>query len=119
MTYIYCLICPLDGKMKYVGKANQPSRRAKDHMFDIRGMTPEKIEWVGQMRKHKKKPILEILDEVEEETWQFWEGWWMEYFKGMGIKLINSNRAGNGLTYATHQTFQPGNIPHNKGIKKK
>lgn len=46
-------------------------------------------------------------------------GWWMEYFRGMGIKLINSNRAGNGLTYATHQTFQPGNIPHNKGIKKK
>lgn len=97
MTYIYCLICPLDGQMKYIRKANQPSRRAKDHMFDIRGMTPEKIEWVGQMRKHKKKPILEILDEVEEETWQFWEGWWMEYFKGVGIKLINSNRAGNGL----------------------
>lgn len=113
-TFIYALICPFEGNIKYIGKANNPIRRAKDHMFDIRGMTPEKIEWVGKMRKHKKKPILEILDEVLIEEWEFWEGWWMAYFKSFGLKLINSNRAGNGLKYANHQTFKPGNRPWNK-----
>lgn len=114
MTYIYALFCPLDGQMKYIGKANNPERRLKDHMTDIRGMTPDKIEWVGQLRKHKLKPILEILDCVEIEKWEFWEEFWIGYFKGMGIKLINTHRAGNGLTWANSQTFKSGNRPHNK-----
>lgn len=114
MTYIYILFCPLDGQPKYIGKANNPQRRVKDHMFDIRGMTPQKIEWVGQMRKHKKKPILEILDEVSIEQWEFWEGFYIDYFRSLGVKLINTNRHGNGLTYANHQTFKKGNVPWNK-----
>jgi predicted GIY-YIG superfamily endonuclease len=114
ITFIYALFCPLSGKMKYIGKANQPHKRVKEHMYDIRGMTSEKIEWVGQLRKHNKKPILEILDEVEIKKWEFWEGFYIDYFKSLGIQLINTNRKGNGLKWANHQTFKPGNRPWNK-----
>lgn len=114
MTYIYALFCPIDGLMKYIGKANNPQRRVKDHMFDIRGMTSEKVEWIGQLRKNKKKPILEILDHVDVDEWEFWETFYIQYFKGLGIKLINSNRTGNGLKYANYQTFKKGNRPWNK-----
>jgi len=113
-TFIYMLLCPLDGQVKYIGKANNPKRRAADHMFDIRGMTPEKLEWIGLLRKNKTKPILEILDEVDIDMWKWWENFYIQYFKWLGIKLINTNRAGNGLKFANHQTFKPGNVPWNK-----
>lgn len=113
MTYIYCLICPITHKIRYIGKANNPQRRAKDHMLDIRDMPTDKALWVGEMRKHKLKPILEILDEVVIEQWQFWEEFYIGYFKSLGIELLNK-RAGNGLTFKNHQTFKKGQVPHNK-----
>ena len=30
-TYIYSLVCPLDGKVKYIGKSNNPYLRFSKH----------------------------------------------------------------------------------------
>lgn len=112
-TFIYALFCPIDGQLKYIGKSNQPKRRLKDHMLDVKDMPVAKLLWVDEMKKRKLKPIMEILDEVSMYEWQYWESWWIEYFKSLGINLINK-RSGNGLSFANSQTYKKGNIPWNK-----
>lgn len=116
-TFIYGLVCPLENTLKYIGKANNPHRRLKDHMYDIRGMTPEKVEWIGELRKYKVKPELVILDEICISEWEYWEAFYLGYFRSLGFQLINTSRSGNGLTYSNKQTWKPHNIPWNKGKK--
>jgi len=115
-TYIYALLCPIEQTIKYIGKANDPYRRLRDHLQDIRGITIDKLLWIDKLKRAKLKPILEILDEVEIEKWQFWESWYMEYYKSIGLSLI-SKRAGNGLTFSNNQTFKKGQIPYNYNKK--
>lgn len=113
-TYIYILICPMDGLIKYVGKSNNPIRRVKDHLLDFRNMDLNKSLWITKLKQQKKKPEMVIIDEVDSFDWKFWEDWWCCYFKSMGFKLYNK-RSRNGLTYSNSKTFRPGNIPWNKG----
>lgn len=115
-TFIYLLICPLDGLLKYVGKSNNPDKRLKDHCLDFRCMDLQKAAWIKKLKSEKKRPILIIIDEVDSDDWKFWEEWWCQYFKGLGFKLFN-NRAKNGLTFANGTTFKKGNRPWNYGKK--
>ncbi len=56
---------------------------------------------------------MEIIDTVSIYEWQYWEEFWISYYKSIGANLFNK-RAGNGLTWSNSQTFKVGNIPHNK-----
>lgn len=114
-TFIYILICPIDGLVKYVGKSNNPTKRLKDHLLDFRCMDFHKATWIRQLRAAKKKPELIVIDEVSLFDWKFWEQWWCMYYKSLGFTLFNV-RSRNGLTYANSKTFKPGNIPWNKKI---
>lgn len=116
-TNIYMLICPIDDKVKYVGKSNSPEKRLKDHRLDFRCMDLHKAMWMRLLNSKGQKPILVILDEVSIHDWKFWEDWWCQYFKSFGYTLFNK-RSKNGLTYANVKTFKPGNTPWNKGVKK-
>ena len=113
MTFIYILICPLDGLVKYVGKSNNPEKRLKDHLLDFRCMDLNKAMWIRQLRALKLKPRMEVIDEVDADNWKNKEQYWCEYFKGYGYELFNT-RSRNGLTYANSKTFKPGNVPWNK-----
>lgn len=117
-TYIYILICPIDGLVKYVGKSNNPDKRLKDHFLDFRNMDMNKALWIVTLRQQKKRPEMVIVDEVDLFEWKYWEAWWCAYFKSLGYKLYNK-RSRNGLTFSNSKTFRPGNIPWNKGKKLK
>lgn len=108
----------MDGLIKYVGKSNNPHKRAKDHLLDFRNMDLNKSLWITKLKQEKKKPELVIVDEVDLFDWKYWEEWWCCYFKSLGFKLYNV-RSRNGLTYANSKTFKPGNVPWNKGIRSK
>lgn len=116
-TFIYILICPMDGLVKYVGKSNNPYKRAKDHMLDFRNMDLNKSLWITKLKQQKKRPELVIIDEIDLFDWKYWEHWWCSYFKSLGFKLYNS-RSRNGLTYSNSKTFKPGNVPWNYGLRK-
>jgi len=118
MTYIYILICPITNQLKYVGKSNCVIKRLKDHMWDFRGVPVDRMLWIDELKRKKLKPILEVIDEVEISNWQYWEKFWIDYFKSIGANLFNQ-RSGNGLTYSNSQTFKVGHIPYNKGKKLK
>jgi len=116
-TFIYILVCPIDGMVKYVGKSNNPDKRLRDHMLDFRCMDIHKAMWVRNLKSQKMKPELIVIDEVNLFDWKYWESFWCEYYKSLGFKLFNS-RSRNGLTFANSKTFKPGNVPWNYGRKK-
>ncbi len=61
------------------------------------------------------KRTFDIIDEVEENEWMFWEQWWIELFNSWGIKLLN--KGGGGPEHQTESTKKLiGN--KQKGIKK-
>jgi hypothetical protein len=119
ITYIYILICPIDQEIKYVGKANNPQRRLRDHMKDFRSRLGEfkKTAWLLKLYQQGLKPDMEIVDEVEIDKWKEMESFWIAYFKSIGCNLLNSGKGGNGLSVATNTSFQVGQKPWNKGLK--
>lgn len=68
----------------YIGKTNEPNRRLREHRMNF-----------------SKDVSLEIIDEVEETEWRFWEKWWIELFYTWGIILLNKNKGGGGPEYQT------------------
>jgi len=98
MISIYIL---LENKIPvYLGKTNEPIRRLREHRVNF-----------------SKDVVLEVIDEVEENDWIFWEQWWIELFNSWNIILINKNRGGGG---PNQQTELAKNLIGNKqkGIKK-
>jgi hypothetical protein len=84
----------------YIGKTNKPNRRIREHRI-----------------KFSKDVFLEVIDEVEEDEWIFWEQWWIEVFNSWNIKLSNKNKGGGGPEWQTDSAKQLiGN--KQKGIKK-
>lgn len=116
-TFIYILLCPMNGLVKYCGKSNDPVKRLKDHCLDFRCMDQGMENWIKKILEKGLRPKMIIVDEPEIADWKDMEMFWCEYLKELGFKLFNK-RSRNGLTYANSKTFKPGNKPHNFGKKK-
>lgn len=63
----------------YVGKSSNPPHRYYKHS-----------------KTYGKSISLEIIDEVEDNEWKFWEQYWICQFKTWGFKLENKNKGGGG-----------------------
>jgi len=91
-TFIYCLIDPRDQAVRYIGKANDPLERYWNH-FNKREHT-HKRSWFDNLKKNNCKAILEILDEVPFDEWQFWETFYISLYKSWGFSLCNHTLGG-------------------------
>ena len=108
-TKIYVLKCPDTNDVRYVGKTNNPEQRLKAHNNKARDLGTYKRNWINKLREQNKKPIFEIIDEVDIEVWQEREKYWIEYFISMGCNLVNDiNSIGKGLTFGNKTSFKPG-----------
>jgi len=112
-TYIYSLVCPLDGQVKYVGKANDPKGRFRKHksLGDTNtGDNSDKNEWIKTLLDQGLLPILEIIEEVDVTEWKAKEKFYVRQFKENGIKLFNICGGGNGATFGNSGSYK-GNPP--------
>lgn len=96
-TFIYALIDPRDNQIRYIGKTNNIKTRLKEHctFCSLQSQT-HKNNWVKLLLKENLKPEIEIVDEVNESEWQFWEKHYISLYKSWGFKLTNSNDGGHG-----------------------
>jgi hypothetical protein len=84
----------------YLGKTNKPNRRLREHKVNF-----------------SKDVSLEVIDEVKEDEWIYWEQWWIEMFNSWEIVLTNKNKGGGGPEHQTKLTRQLiGN--KQRGVKK-
>jgi hypothetical protein len=125
-TFIYALIDPRNDKVKYIGKSNTPRQRTIDHISEARVSKDKykKLQWIRSLLKEGLKPTLEILDEVCENQWKFWEQHYISLYKSWGFNLCNHDNGGLGNSRMTLEMRNKisaklkGNIPWNKGRKR-
>lgn len=93
-VFIYALNDPTTGRCRYVGKSVAPKDRLRGHIRRLGEGRSHKNNWVKKLRARGLKPVLEILDEVPQTEWQFWEREYIRVFRAIGIDLLNVSDGG-------------------------
>ena len=99
MVKIYTLTDPVTGEVRYIGKTKgNLVNRWYSHCSNYK-LSKEKSyknSWIISLKQRSYKPIIEILDEVPENDWEFWEMYWIIQFKNWGFNLTNMTKGGEG-----------------------
>lgn len=97
ITHIYCLSDPRDGTVRYVGKADNPSRRLlhhlKPHLLKAR---TQKNSWIRKLLSIGMKPLVRVLEKVEAVKWEEREKYWIAHLRKLGQPLTNGTEGGDG-----------------------
>lgn len=111
-TFIYTLSEPGDnGVVRYVGKSGDPGFRLEKGHKKEKGNS-HKNHWLKSLLKQGLEPVLEILDEVPENEWRFWEMYYISLVKSWGFNLVNDPKLLGG------EGWSKGHSPWNKGLTK-
>jgi len=100
LTYIYALVDPRDGLVRYVGKSDSPKNRLTAHLRDAKGSC--KCGWLSELRAELLRPTLRVLQAVEYGSHSDAERNWIKHFKKNG--LVNGNGGGSGMYSPTERT---------------
>ena len=84
--------------IRYIGKSDNIEKRLIRHLqsYYLNEGT-YKARWLKSELKKGHTPIINMVDEVLESEWQFWEIYWISQFKSWGFKLTNGTDGGEGV----------------------
>ena len=91
---IYSLSHPITKEIRYIGKAAIVEERIKKHLNEKK--VSHKTNWIKLLKKDGLLPLVEIVDEIPEYEWSFWEKHYISLYKSYGCNLINETDGGNG-----------------------
>ncbi len=96
---IYTLTDPRTGEIRYVGfTVIELNDRLKGHIDPnhLKSIT-HKNNWIKTLINENLMPVIEEVDTVEIEMWQFWERYWISQFRSWNFSLTNMTDGGNGM----------------------
>lgn len=99
---IYCLWCPVDRRIRYIGKSNQPVTRIYHHIHAaVRGRTTHHTgRWIRKLARAGKKPRLRVLSWVSSnEDWRTVERETIAKALAKGWPLTNQSSGGDGVDF--------------------
>lgn len=96
LAYIYGLVDPRDGKVRYVGKADDPQKRLKSHLREKDRKNKRKLLWIEELAELGLKPSITYLQEVGPEDWGENETFQIEFFRSRGLADLNIAPGGEG-----------------------
>lgn len=107
-TFIYVLIDPRDltpkiERIRYVGKADHPDIRYREHLGDLKGKS-HKSRWIQQLHKLGLKPIMSVIEECPIDIWEEREVFWIQKCKNQGAPLTNGTPGGVGIKRHTPES---------------
>lgn len=71
------------------------------------GKTKGKLSYRFFSHEHKvENSTINLLDEIPDNGWRFWESWYIELFKSWGFVLTNKNNGGGGPDNTNEETRQ-------------
>lgn len=117
-TFIYFLHDPENYSKGYIGRSRSPKSRFQKHISDdkLSTWTPTfKRTWIRSLLNKGLRPIMMIIDEVDNLDGNFWERHYVSLFRSWGFELKNSTDGGDGSIIGNKSSFKKGGIPWNKG----
>jgi hypothetical protein len=95
-TFIYGLVDPRNGQIRYVGMTDRPKFRLKSHMECLESPTSYKTRWIRKLKKENVFPLLVILDKVHKSQRSEKERFWIAHVRSLGFHLTNGTEGGEG-----------------------
>jgi len=95
--YIYKLICPINGEIRYIGKTVQKlNKRLYKHKYNKRRNPSHKNSWLIQLEDKGllNELKIELIEECDISTLNKREIFWIAKLKGDGCKLTNMTEGG-------------------------
>jgi hypothetical protein len=98
IIYIYGLVDPINNEIKYIGKSNNVETRLKSHLYHSYKNENKtyKERWICNLKKLNLKPNLIILKETNDKEYEYWEMYYIKFYKDLGYKLTNYDEEGKG-----------------------
>lgn len=91
---IYGLVSPITGKVRYVGKSQDPKSRLRHHLHIARSNKHQNIHvynWLRKLHQQDLRPKLTIIEEVDENIWAEREQYWIAHY---GLENLCNTRIG-------------------------
>lgn len=87
---------PITLEIRYVGKTvGTLIRRLNQHMCaQNRARNNHTCNWLNKLKQEKQRPIISLLDSVDNEVWEDMEKYWIEQLTQWGFKLTNTTPGG-------------------------
>lgn len=102
-VFIYALVDPENGDIRYIGKSIRPEQRLQNHMNEVSNC--HRSHWLQSLKKNGQKPDLLILEEIRGEfPWQESEKYWIARGRREGWPLTNNTAGGDGVTGLPEET---------------
>jgi len=98
--YIYTLSDPILKEVKYIGKTKNLKDRLSRHMqpSNLKRLWNPKNKWLKYLKNNNLMPIMEFLDQGDEDNIDDLEIYWISQFKQWGFNLKNSTIGGQNPT---------------------
>lgn len=94
---IYTLAHPITLEVRYVGKTSTSlNLRYNTHVDKSKHKRTHKDCWIQSLLAKGLKPVLEILEECDEDNWIEREVYWISQMKTWGFNLVNHTEGGEG-----------------------
>lgn len=94
-VYIYGLVQKNNNTLKYIGKTTDPKRRFRRHISERFLRDTHKDRWIIKTINDGNEIEIIIIDIVDQNDWQYWEKFYISYYKFIGCKLTNSTIGGD------------------------
>lgn len=96
--FIYGLHTSNDDTIRYVGKCMDPEYRLKMHYSQRNSYESHKNKWIKKSIKNGEEIIMTILEEVNEDNWQYKEREWIEKFENL-TNIAKGGKGGSSKKY--------------------
>lgn len=102
-VFIYALVDPECGAIRYIGKSIRPEGRLRDHMNDVSNC--HRSHWLQSLKRRGLIPGLVILEEIRGAwPWQESERYWIKRGRREGWPLTNNTIGGDGVSGLPEET---------------
>lgn len=99
-SFIYGLVDPFTGLIRYIGKSIRPRERLTNHCNEPPYC--HRTKWIQSVIRKGGRPTMTILETVPAgEDWQSVERRWIAYGREQGWSLTNGTDGGDGVTGIT------------------
>lgn len=101
---IYVLIDSRTNEIRYVGKTIQKlNNRLSSHCSINENDLTHKSNWIRELKNNNLKPLIQLIEVVNEDVWEEREIYWIEYYSSL-YKLTNMDKGGKGSHKVKHET---------------